>query len=1414
MDEERRTYVRDSARRTHTPQSNHVSRWHAFPQSGLSIVSCAAAVLGLSLFAHGQQAANPALASRPDSPPQVLQAQRFLQQRGWPRRRAASQEPHTRTSFQPRASATSSSTPVWQPLGPASVLTPQYGPVTGRITSIVVDPSDSSGNRVLVGTTGGGLWLSQNAASSNAQAITFRPLTDDLSSLGGNSRGATISIGALSVQPGATGIILAGTGDPNDALDSYYGVGILRSTDNGQTWSLLRSTSDLRYDFAGEGFAGFAWSSANPALVVAAVSQSYQGALSDAPYPNASYAGLYYSTDSGATWSLATIQDPGGDVQGPNDPFDQPNGNAATSVVWNPVRKLFLAAVRFHGYYQSTDGQHWTRLSAQPGTGLTTQMCPSNASQLGSVACPIFRGALAVNPVTGDIFAWTVDANNQDQGIWQDKCAISSGVCTNPSIAFATQINSTPLEADVPLLGPVTIRNGDYNLALAAVPSGQDTLLFAGANDLWKCSLAASCVWRNTTNATTCMSAQVALYQHALAWNPSNPLALFLGNDSGLWRSNDAVAESGPVCDAGDATHFQNLNGSLGSLSETESLSEITTSPYTTLAGLGVNGTAGVKSASGPTAQWPQILSGEGGPVAIDPSNSDNWYVNNQAGVSIHRCSQQADCTPSAFGNTPVVTDDDVGGDGYTMFLPAPFLVDPLDPSQLLVATCRLWRGPADGSPWSGVNAISPFLDGLYDASYCNGNALIHTLAAVALPNGSEILYVGMYSSADGGATLAGHLLTATYNPASGTMPAWQDLTFSPVTNDSYRFNANGLDISSISIDPHDPSGQTVYVAVANAQLIPPGSVYVSNDGGAHWSLISSNLPRVPADSIVVDPQDANTVYVGTDAGVYFTRQIATCATTNCWSPYGTGLPQAPAVALRAAPNSVTPAVLVAGTYGRGVWQIPLVTAGEQFTTASVDPSALTFTSQPVGAASPPQTVTFTNTGGIALSPTTITATGDFTETDNCAQSVLNAGAGCSIQVVFTPTQAGTRAGQLTISANVPGGRLTVALSGAGRAATGLSVSPAQMSFTVAAAGQSSDAQIATITNSGSVSADALTLNLTGPFTIAQTNCGPSLAAGATCNANVVFAPAVLGKASGALAVSSSTYASASVALSGLAGTTGSAQITPLVLTFSTTAIGSTSTPQAVTVANTGAVALTGLALTVSSGFQLSGTTCGATLASGASCTAQVAFAPETAGSQSGAFSVTANELAVSQQAALSGTGFDFTANISGASSASVASGQAATFTFSIQPLAGSSGTFTFQCGSLPAYAACAFNPASLTVSANTTGTVQLQISTSRSTSAANAQHPISGRTLAPLLCGLLLVPALAYRRRRGLGLFLLLLLILGAATACAGSGGGTGGSPGGGQGTSTTPTGTYTIPVTITANGLSHSVSVTVTVD
>jgi len=1182
----------------------------------------------------------------------VLEAQRFMAERGWTpgRRFAVRGGGAVRTSLRAAANDAANGTgtvATWQPLGPAAVQTPGFGLVTGRVTALALDPSDASGNRLYLGTTGGGVWVAQNAGTSNVSSIAFTPLTDTLAALGG-ALDASISIGALTVQPGGTGVILAGTGDPNDVQDSYYGSGILRSVDGGNSWTLIARTSDAEqgpgmqdFRFAGEGFAGFAWSTVNPQLVVAAVSEAYEGTLVNAGQSGNSYQGLFYSPDGGATWYLATITDGSGSViQGPSVSVAGSGGNAATSVVWNPVRKLFVAAVRFHGYYQSADGITWTRMSAQPGTGMTAKLCPTNQGSTGSIGCSLYRGTLAVNPSTGDTFAWTVDGNDQDQGLWQDQCNVSGSACGSQTIAFAKQWSTAALETNT-AQGASTLANGSYTLALAAVPAGlgawQDTLLLAGANDLWKCSLAMGCVWRNTTNAETCESAQVGEFQHALAWNAANPLEIFAGNDSGLWRSTDAVGESGQACSSTDASHFQNLNGGLGSLADVVSLSGITTSPYTLVAGLGVNGTAGVKS-SAAVADWPQILGGYGGPVAVDPIVSSKWYVNTEAGVSIYRCTQSGDCTAADFGSSPVVSNADVDGDGSAMSTPAPFLVDPVDSTQLLVGTCRVWRGAGDGSGWTAANAVSPILDSGVTNGSCSGDAQIRSMAATALATGGERVYVGMHGAATGGGNLAGHVLSAIVNPASSSLPVWQDLTLNPVAGDSNTLNAFGMDISSIFIDPHDATGNTVYVTVEGVENSTENvrTAYRSTDGGAHWTDLTSNLPKAPASSIVVDPQDAHTVYIATDQGVYFTTEVGSCVQSGCWSEFGTGLPEAPAVALSAAPVGAASAVLVAATYGRGIWQTPLWTSGTSLTEATASPAALAFASQVFGTAGSAQTVTLQNTGTRALVVTRIDLSGDFSETDNCVNASVAVGSSCAIQVTFTPQATGIRTGQMTVSANVYGGQLTVDMTGTGTPAGVVSLTPASVDFGQVEVGKTSSALQVQAGNNSGTGVPISSVTITASFAIASNTCGKTtLAPSTSCQVLVTFSPAQAGAAAGTLMFTDGA-GTQTVALTGTGAAAPTDNLIPGSLSFPATATGSLSAAQNILLTNTGDETLTSINASAVGAFQTSNT-CGTQLTGHTACTISVTFAPAQLGAQPG--TLTVSDALRTQTVALSGTG-------------------------------------------------------------------------------------------------------------------------------------------------------------------------------
>jgi hypothetical protein len=1130
----------------------------------------------------------------------------------------------------------------WQPIGPNQVSTIAYGNVTGRITAIAIDPADPQGNTVYVGTTGGGVWKSTNAAGP-ASSVIFTPLTDTLPVFSANAGASAIpslSIGAISVR---SGVVLAGTGDPNDASDSFYGSGLLRSADNGLTWTLIQNSNDGvngSHSFSGLGFAGFAWSTTTPGTVVAAVSQAAEGVLVNAEDTSGSVMGLYYSTDAGVTWQMSTVMDGSQIVQTPQPPgVDQ--GRAATAVVWNPVRQRFYAAIRYHGYYESADGAMWTRLTHQPGTGLTTTACPTAPGTQGSAACPIFRGALAAQATTGDIFALTVDSNNADQGLWQDVCALSGPSCSNTSVTFSKQLSSSAIEVGS---GSTVIPQADYNLALAAVSSGpsgstQDTLLYAGTIDLYRCSLSAGCVLRNTTNAVDgCAApAQVAPAQHAIAAlaTTGQPL-IYLGNDGGFWRSTDGVNQQAAPCSADDATHFQNLNAGLGSLAEVVSFAQHPTDANTLLVGLGANGSASTAAASF-TTPWTQLSTGEGGTVAIDQTNPMLWYVSTGAGVSVRQCAKGSACIAADFSGTPTIGSAQTAGDNS--LIDAPWLLDPALSSDIVIGTCRVWRGVAgSGASWSSSDAISKLFGGPQNASCGNNNPVVRSLAAAgpvsnaaaAQNAGSEVLYAGMSGALDGGGNYGGHLFSTTSANTAGSTTAWNDLAASPVTNgQGATFNPGGFDISSLAADPHDATGKTVYATVMGfaGNGINAAHLYRSVDGGADWTNISSNLPNAPANSVVVDPNDANTVYVAMDTGVYVTAQVTTCATANCWSVYGSSLPNAPVVGL--AVGSALPTgdgrtgELRAATYGRGLWQIPLLTAATGVQPAmSLSPAGLSFNTQAVATESSPQTITVTNTGNAPLVISRIAVSGDFAETDTCTTAPVAVNLTCSIQVQFLPTATGSRNGLLTVFGNVSGGQATAPLSGTGSPAAAVVLNPLNLIFPSTTINATSPTQNITISNTSATPIALRTPSVAGgDFKITANTCGPSLGPSTGCTVAIAFTPTASGTRSGTFTITDDS-GTQTASLSGIGTSPATDGLSLLSLTFAAQQITTASPAQQIMLTNSGDQPLTLIAAQITSGDFTVVNECGNSLNPHSVCSMNVAFQPKNVGVISGSLTV------------------------------------------------------------------------------------------------------------------------------------------------------------------------------------------------
>ncbi len=192
----------------------------------------------------------------------------------------------------------------WFSLGPTNV--------AGRILAMDFHPTDP--DICYVGAANGGVWKTTDGGAS------WTPMSDELLS---------IAVGGLALSRNDPNIVVIGTGEGTNNIDRVGGVGILRSTDAGNTWN---STS-LSYGVSsGHGFHVIRTNPLNGTMLAGA---------SD---------GLYRSTDDGATWTDVRPTDK-------NDYYD---------VQWRPgdANKVFAAkgsAGSGNNVKVSTnDGQTWT----------------------------------------------------------------------------------------------------------------------------------------------------------------------------------------------------------------------------------------------------------------------------------------------------------------------------------------------------------------------------------------------------------------------------------------------------------------------------------------------------------------------------------------------------------------------------------------------------------------------------------------------------------------------------------------------------------------------------------------------------------------------------------------------------------------------------------------------------------------------------------------------------------------------------------------------------------------------------------------------------------------------------------------------------------------------------------------------
>ena len=244
----------------------------------------------------------------------------------------------------------------WSCVGPTNI--------GGRLTCITVHPDDA--DRIIVGAAGGGLWKSLDAGR------TWKPLWHK----------RDLNIGSLARDPADPDVIYCGTGEANLSADSYPGVGLYRSTNDGRTWRPQATCIKTGIPTRIGTIAVDPFNSRH--ILLGGVSSS-----------DTLPAGLFYSNDRGRTWQRHA--------------FISTNNYYCHSIVFHPTRRgMVFATITERGWrngiWRSTDGGvTWSQLTnGLPDASLMSfertslALAPSNADTIYAQATRGFDAVLGL----------------------------------------------------------------------------------------------------------------------------------------------------------------------------------------------------------------------------------------------------------------------------------------------------------------------------------------------------------------------------------------------------------------------------------------------------------------------------------------------------------------------------------------------------------------------------------------------------------------------------------------------------------------------------------------------------------------------------------------------------------------------------------------------------------------------------------------------------------------------------------------------------------------------------------------------------------------------------------------------------------------------------------------------------------